>query len=86
MACCRYRVLHQRPDKCQQRAGVLRPGLRGPGAGAGAGDRFCRVWGMFAATAVRIDADDPLSGLELGERPEPAVPDGWTPDFSNSIL
>src|SRR5712691_8880571 len=37
-----------------------------------------RVWGMFAATAARIDADDPLSGLELGERPEPAAPDGWT--------
>src|SRR3977135_2751562 len=33
---------------------------------------------MFAVTAARIDADDPLSGLELGERPEPAVPDGWT--------
>ena len=33
---------------------------------------------MFAATAVRIDADDPLSGLELGERPEPTLPDGWT--------
>src|SRR6266567_6873731 len=39
---------------------------------------FCRVWGMFAVTAVRIDADDPLSGLELGERPEPEGPDGWT--------
>src|SRR5947209_875507 len=39
---------------------------------------FCRVWGMFAATAVRIDTDDPLSGLELGDRPEPACPDGWT--------
>ena len=23
MAYCRYRVLHQRPDRCQQRAGVL---------------------------------------------------------------
>src|SRR4249920_4218846 len=33
---------------------------------------------MFAATAVRIDADDPLSGLELGERPEPTAPGGWT--------
>src|SRR5260370_2312683 len=33
---------------------------------------------MFAVTAARIDADDPLSGLELGERPEPAGPDGWT--------
>jgi NADPH:quinone reductase-like Zn-dependent oxidoreductase len=32
---------------------------------------------MFAATAARIDADDPLSGLELGDRPEPAAPDGW---------
>src|SRR5579859_5985903 len=33
---------------------------------------------MFAVTAARIDTDDPLSGLELGEHPEPAVPDGWT--------
>jgi NADPH:quinone reductase-like Zn-dependent oxidoreductase len=33
---------------------------------------------MFAVTAARIDADNPLSGLELGERPEPDVPDGWT--------
>ena len=33
---------------------------------------------MFAVTAVRQDADDPLSGLELGERPEPEVPEGWT--------
>ena len=32
---------------------------------------------MFAVTAARIDADDPLSGLALGERPEPEVPDGW---------
>src|SRR3954467_5629899 len=32
---------------------------------------------MFAVTAARIDADDPLSGLELGDRPEPAAPDGW---------
>lgn len=33
---------------------------------------------MFAVTAARIDADDPLNGLELGERPEPEVPEGWT--------
>ena len=33
---------------------------------------------MFAVTAARIDADDPLAGLELGERPEPAPPEGWT--------
>ena len=33
---------------------------------------------MFAVTAARISADDPLAGLELGERPEPTPPDGWT--------
>jgi NADPH:quinone reductase-like Zn-dependent oxidoreductase len=33
---------------------------------------------MFAVTAARIDADNPLNGLELGERPDPAAPDGWT--------
>jgi NADPH:quinone reductase-like Zn-dependent oxidoreductase len=33
---------------------------------------------MFAVTAARFDADDPLAGLELGERPEPSPPDGWT--------
>jgi NADPH:quinone reductase-like Zn-dependent oxidoreductase len=33
---------------------------------------------MFAVYASRFSADDPLSGLMLGERPEPAVPDGWT--------
>ena len=48
-------------------------GLRPPAAGFG----FCMVWIMFAATAARIDAEDPLAGLELGERPEPRVPAGW---------
>ena len=33
---------------------------------------------MLAAFAVSQSADDPLTGLEVGERPEPAVPDGWT--------
>jgi len=33
---------------------------------------------MFAVTAARIDADDPLSGLETGERPDPQAPAGWT--------
>jgi NADPH:quinone reductase-like Zn-dependent oxidoreductase len=33
---------------------------------------------MFAVTAARIDADDPLSGLETGERPDPQPPAGWT--------
>ncbi len=34
---------------------------------------------MLAATAVSQSADDPLSGLEVGERPDPTVPDGWVP-------
>ncbi|MFC4050704.1 zinc-binding dehydrogenase [Actinomadura syzygii] len=33
---------------------------------------------MFAVTATQIDADNPLTGLTVGERPEPDVPDGWT--------
>ncbi len=32
---------------------------------------------MFAVTAARIDAEDPLAGLDLGERPDPVPPDGW---------
>ncbi len=32
---------------------------------------------MFAAYAAHQSADDPLSALELGERPAPEVPDGW---------
>ena len=33
---------------------------------------------MFAVFASRFSAADPLSGLVLGDRPEPSVPDGWT--------
>src|ERR1700749_4698316 len=33
---------------------------------------------MFAVSAVRIEPEDPLHGLELGEVPDPKVPDGWT--------
>ncbi|MER0242838.1 zinc-binding dehydrogenase [Streptomyces sp. HSW2009] len=33
---------------------------------------------MFAAYAARIDPDQPLDGLELGERPEPEKRPGWT--------
>jgi NADPH:quinone reductase-like Zn-dependent oxidoreductase len=33
---------------------------------------------MLAVTAVRQSSSDPLSGLEVGERPEPTVPQGWT--------
>jgi NADPH:quinone reductase-like Zn-dependent oxidoreductase len=32
---------------------------------------------MLAAYAAAINPDDPLTGLEVGERPEPEVPDGW---------
>src|SRR5262252_3565904 len=32
---------------------------------------------MFALTAARFDADNPLAGLELGERPDPSPPEGW---------
>jgi NADPH:quinone reductase-like Zn-dependent oxidoreductase len=32
---------------------------------------------MLAVYAKSIDRDDPLSGLEVGERPGPEVPPGW---------
>jgi NADPH:quinone reductase-like Zn-dependent oxidoreductase len=34
--------------------------------------------GMLAAYAADMDSDDPLRGLEVAERPEPAGRDGWT--------
>ena len=33
---------------------------------------------MLAVTAARLSPDDPLSGLEVGERPDPAAREGWT--------
>ncbi|MDQ6650998.1 MAG: zinc-binding dehydrogenase [Actinomycetota bacterium] len=33
---------------------------------------------MLAVTAARISPDDPIAGLEVGERPDPTAPDGWT--------
>ncbi len=33
---------------------------------------------MLAVYADKFSKDDPLSGLQVGERPEPEVPDGWT--------
>jgi NADPH:quinone reductase-like Zn-dependent oxidoreductase len=33
---------------------------------------------VFAVAATSFSTDDPLSGLELGDRPEPDAPDGWT--------
>jgi NADPH:quinone reductase-like Zn-dependent oxidoreductase len=32
---------------------------------------------MLAATCTSQSADDPLSGLTVGDRPEPEAPDGW---------
>jgi NADPH:quinone reductase-like Zn-dependent oxidoreductase len=32
---------------------------------------------VLAATCVSQSADDPLSGLEVAERPDPDVPEGW---------
>ncbi|MCF2434127.1 hypothetical protein LV779_00490 [Streptomyces thinghirensis] len=33
---------------------------------------------MFAVYAARIDRDQPLTGLELGERPAPEARPGWS--------
>ena len=33
---------------------------------------------MRAVYATAPNADDPLAALEIGDRPEPEVPDGWT--------
>jgi NADPH:quinone reductase-like Zn-dependent oxidoreductase len=33
---------------------------------------------MLAARAMRIDPEAPLSGLEIGDAPEPTVPEGWS--------
>ena len=33
---------------------------------------------MFAVYAESFSTDDPLSGLVVGERPDPEAPDGWT--------
>jgi len=33
---------------------------------------------MFAVYAESFSTDDPLSGLTVGERPDPAAQDGWT--------
>ncbi|GAB7004068.1 zinc-binding dehydrogenase [Nocardioides sp. AN3] len=33
---------------------------------------------MFAVYAQSISRDDPLSGLVVGERPDPIAPEGWT--------
>src|SRR4051812_20809076 len=32
---------------------------------------------MFAVSAARFSPDDPVSALDLGERPDPIAKDGW---------
>ena len=32
---------------------------------------------MLAAYAAKFDADDPIAALQVGDRPDPTVPDGW---------
>ena len=32
---------------------------------------------MLAAYAAKFDAEDPIAALEVGERPDPTVPEGW---------
>ncbi|MDX6282295.1 MAG: hypothetical protein QOH03_3366 [Kribbellaceae bacterium] len=42
---------------------------------------------MLAAYAARFSPDDPISALEVGERPEPVAADGWvTVDVKASAL
>ena len=33
---------------------------------------------MYAVTATRLDRNDPLAGLGLGDHADPSPPDGWT--------
>jgi NADPH:quinone reductase-like Zn-dependent oxidoreductase len=33
---------------------------------------------MLSVTAARIDAEDPLTALDVGDHPGPTVPEGWT--------
>jgi NADPH:quinone reductase-like Zn-dependent oxidoreductase len=40
--------------------------------------RSASVRAMFAVTAARIDAENPLAALELDDHPEPSPEPGWT--------
>ena len=33
---------------------------------------------MLAVSATSLSDSDPLSGLTIGDRPDPTVPEGWT--------
>ena len=58
-------------------------GLYGVTLMPGSVQRIASVVYVFAVYAESFNADDPLSGLVIGERPDPTrenggVPDGWT--------
>jgi NADPH:quinone reductase-like Zn-dependent oxidoreductase len=53
----------------------MAPGARAAGVAADGADTVTR---MLAAYAQSISPDEPLSGLVVGERPEPQPADGWT--------
>ncbi|CAM5510337.1 hypothetical protein SVIOM342S_00023 [Streptomyces violaceorubidus] len=70
---------------CEWRAGVRCPAVRGAQEGvchtvlwfpSGGGEPIVKV--MFAVYAARIDRDEPLAGLELGELPAPEARPGWS--------
>src|SRR5262244_1876581 len=64
------------PERLEHTPGRVWHSLSGvAGGSAGTADRYGS--GMFAVTAARVSPDDPLAALELGDRPEPALPDGW---------
>src|SRR5205814_960980 len=46
--------------------------------GSRGSSRPSKVAVVLAAYAARTSRDDPLSGLEVGDRPEPTPPAGWT--------
>jgi NADPH:quinone reductase-like Zn-dependent oxidoreductase len=40
---------------------------------------------MFAVYAGSFSAEEPLTGLVVGERPEPAAPSGWAPESWTTV-
>src|ERR1039457_5986442 len=52
------------------------PGLWDGTRSAGSAAAGARVHSLFAVTAARFNADDPLAALELGEHAAPAPPGG----------
>ena len=40
---------------------------------------------MLAVYAAAIDPDDPLSGLEVGQRPDPEPASGWVDSSGSEI-